>query len=68
MYYHIQIIVHRPYVARKDVAPSLPSLAICTNAARANSRVLETVSTRTIDAPYPWIAVRNHVLFPNYTH
>lgn len=42
-YYHLQIIVHRPFIPspRKPTALSFPSLAICTNAARSCIHVLD---------------------------
>ncbi|KAF8518234.1 fungal-specific transcription factor domain-containing protein [Gautieria morchelliformis] len=42
-YYHIQILVHRPFIPRpgKPAPLSFPSLAICTNAARSCSQVLQ---------------------------
>jgi hypothetical protein len=61
-FYHLQIVIHRPYIARKSTSPSLPSLAICTNAARANSRLLDILSHRT-DGPFPWITVRLFITF-----
>lgn len=42
-YYHIQILVHRPFIPRpgKPAPLTFPSLAICTNAARSCSQVLQ---------------------------
>ncbi|KIP05402.1 hypothetical protein PHLGIDRAFT_60579, partial [Phlebiopsis gigantea 11061_1 CR5-6] len=42
-YYHLQIIVHRPFIPspRKPSSLSFPSLAICTNAARSCIHVLD---------------------------
>jgi len=42
-YYYIQILVHRPFIPRpgKPAPLTYPSLAICTNAARSCSQVLE---------------------------
>lgn len=42
-YYHIQILVHRPFIPRpgKPAPLSFPSLAICTNAAKSCSQVLQ---------------------------
>ncbi|PPQ66905.1 hypothetical protein CVT24_008520 [Panaeolus cyanescens] len=42
-YYHIQILVHRPFIPSpsKPSPLSFPSLAICTNAARSCSHVLD---------------------------
>jgi hypothetical protein len=40
-YYQLQILVHRPFIrARGGVPASFPSLAICTNAARACAKVV----------------------------
>ncbi|KAI0298023.1 fungal-specific transcription factor domain-containing protein [Multifurca ochricompacta] len=41
-YYHLQILVHRPFIPtpRKPSPLSFPSLAICTNAARSCAHVL----------------------------
>lgn len=48
-YYHLQIIVHRPFIPtpRKPSPLSFPSLAICTNAARSCIRVLDAQCKRT---------------------
>lgn len=48
-YYHLQIIVHRPFIPspRKPSALSFPSLAICTNAARSCIHVLDVQFSRT---------------------
>jgi hypothetical protein len=48
-YYHVQIIVHRPFIPspRKPAPLSFPSLAICTNAARSCIHVLDAQFTRT---------------------
>ncbi|KIM40781.1 hypothetical protein M413DRAFT_412939 [Hebeloma cylindrosporum] len=42
-YYHIQIIIHRPFIPSpsKPSPLSFPSLAICTNAARSCSHVVD---------------------------
>jgi hypothetical protein len=42
-YYHLQILVHRPFIPspRKPSALSFPSLAICTNAARSCSHLVD---------------------------
>ena len=46
-YYYIQILVHRPFIPRpgKPAPLTYPSLAICTNAARSCSQVLEAYLT-----------------------
>jgi hypothetical protein len=43
-YYHIQILIHRPFIPSpsKPSPLSFPSLAICTNAARSCSHVVDT--------------------------
>lgn len=48
-YYAVQILVHRPFImsTRKSPLQSFPSLAICTNAARACSHVLDIMRRRT---------------------
>ena len=47
-YYHLQIIVHRPFIASslKPSALSFPSLAICTNASRSCIHVLDVQCKR----------------------
>ena len=42
-YYHLQILVHRPFIPspRKPSTLSFPSLAICTNAARSCSHLVD---------------------------
>ncbi|KAJ7090091.1 fungal-specific transcription factor domain-containing protein [Mycena epipterygia] len=44
-YYHVQILVHRPFI-RATAKPSFKSLAICTNAARSCSHVADVKSRR----------------------
>ncbi len=44
-YYMLQMLVHRPFI-HKTTPQSLPSSAICTNAARSLSRLLECWSQR----------------------
>lgn len=44
-YYDLQIMVHRPFV-HKQTPQALPSLVICTNAARSLSRMLEIIHDR----------------------
>ncbi|KIJ51520.1 hypothetical protein M422DRAFT_244680 [Sphaerobolus stellatus SS14] len=50
-YYYIQILVHRPFIPRpgKPAPLTYPSLAICTNAARSCSQVLEAYLTNKCD-------------------
>ncbi|KAL5525563.1 hypothetical protein ACEPAG_6899 [Sanghuangporus baumii] len=47
-YYHIQILIHRPFIPspRKPSPLSFPSLAICTNAARSCSHVADACRRR----------------------
>ncbi|THV06403.1 hypothetical protein K435DRAFT_816004 [Dendrothele bispora CBS 962.96] len=42
-YYHLQILIHRPFIPspRKPSPLAFPSLAICTNAARSCSHVID---------------------------
>lgn len=42
-YYHLQILVHRPFIPspKKPSSLSFPSLAICTNAARSCSHLVD---------------------------
>ncbi|KAH7926384.1 hypothetical protein BV22DRAFT_1063146 [Leucogyrophana mollusca] len=54
-YYHLQILIHRPFIPspRKPSPLSFPSLAICTNAARSCSHVIDIYRRRTGEAvPY----------------
>ncbi|KZT07891.1 uncharacterized protein LAESUDRAFT_724358 [Laetiporus sulphureus 93-53] len=48
-YYMLQVLVHRPFIPspRKPSALSFPSLAICTNAARSCTHVLDIQYKRT---------------------
>lgn len=54
-YYHIQILVHRPFIPspRRPVPLPFPSLAICTNAARSCSHVASIQGRRFSIAPPP---------------
>ncbi|KAG6907784.1 hypothetical protein DXG01_007391 [Tephrocybe rancida] len=55
-YQHIQILVHRPFIPsphQPNKALSFPSLAICTNAARACSNALDIQRKRYGTAPPP---------------
>lgn len=49
-YYHLQIMIHRPFIASpRRATPSpltFPSLAICTNAARTTCHILDVQSKR----------------------
>ncbi|KDR72397.1 hypothetical protein GALMADRAFT_126549 [Galerina marginata CBS 339.88] len=63
-YYHIQILVHRPFIPSlsKPSPLSLPSLAICTNAARSCSRVIDIQRRRN-----PAVATLPHVQMAVFT-
>ncbi|KAF7328634.1 Zn(2)-C6 fungal-type domain-containing protein [Mycena sanguinolenta] len=56
-YYQVQMIIHRPFIPmmRNGVPTSLPSLGICTNAARSCSLVAETSRLRKKGVPSPEI-------------
>ncbi|KAJ7204943.1 fungal-specific transcription factor domain-containing protein [Mycena pura] len=47
-YYHLQILVHRPFIPmmRKSAPTALPSLAVCTSAARACANVVNVQQQR----------------------
>ncbi|KAF9032105.1 hypothetical protein BDZ89DRAFT_1063488 [Hymenopellis radicata] len=47
-YYNIQILIHKPYIPSPRNTPHLtfPSLAICTNAARSSSHIIDTQRQR----------------------
>ncbi|KAF7312879.1 Zn(2)-C6 fungal-type domain-containing protein [Mycena kentingensis (nom. inval.)] len=52
-YYHLQILVHRPFIPmmRKKAPTALPSLAICTSAARSCANVVDVQRRRKGDVP-----------------
>ncbi|KAJ7051548.1 fungal-specific transcription factor domain-containing protein [Mycena amicta] len=52
-YYHLQILVHRPFIPmiRKSAPSALPSLAICTNAARSCANVVDIQRRRKAGVP-----------------
>ncbi|KAJ7096815.1 fungal-specific transcription factor domain-containing protein [Mycena epipterygia] len=54
-YYQLQMIIHRPFISviRKGVAAALPSLAICTNAARSCTHVADISKHRKNGIPVP---------------
>ncbi|KAF7353501.1 Zn(2)-C6 fungal-type domain-containing protein [Mycena sanguinolenta] len=56
-YYQVQMTIHRPFIPmmRNAVPTSLPSLGICTNAARSCSQVAETSRLRRKGVPVPEI-------------
>lgn len=59
-YYHVQILVHRPFIPspRKPSPLSFPSLAICTNAARSCSHVVEVGLRKNLPMPVGYFQVR----------
>ncbi|KAK7052653.1 Zn(2)-C6 fungal-type domain-containing protein [Favolaschia claudopus] len=52
-YYHLQILIHRPFIPmlRKSAPTALPSLAICTNAARACANIVDIQKQRNRSFP-----------------
>ncbi|KAK6977508.1 Zn(2)-C6 fungal-type domain-containing protein [Favolaschia claudopus] len=56
-YYNVQMSIHRPFIPtiRKGEPTSLPSLAICTNAARSCSHVADISRLKKGDVPVPVI-------------
>src|ERR1700722_7831357 len=52
-YYHLQILIHRPFIPlpRNPSPLSFPSLAICTNAARSCSHVVDIHRKRNLRTP-----------------
>ncbi|KAF8625237.1 hypothetical protein AX17_006903 [Amanita inopinata Kibby_2008] len=52
-YYHLQILIHRPFIPspRKPSPLSFPSLAICTNAARSCSHIIDIQRKRVLIPP-----------------
>ncbi|KAJ7607700.1 hypothetical protein FB45DRAFT_763887, partial [Roridomyces roridus] len=59
-YYHVQMTIHRPFIPmiRKGASTALPSLAICTNAARSCSHVAEIARQRKKGGVLPHLIVR----------
>ncbi|KAI6098340.1 fungal-specific transcription factor domain-containing protein, partial [Pisolithus croceorrhizus] len=57
-YYQLQILIHRPFIPspRRPSVLSFPSLAICTNAARSCSHVLDTYNRRS-SVPLPYLTM-----------
>jgi hypothetical protein len=60
-YYYLQIQIHRPFI-QKTTSLSFPSLAICTNAARACSRLMDAKGVGWI-YPSPNIFVEQMLLY-----
>ncbi|KAJ6504929.1 fungal-specific transcription factor domain-containing protein [Mycena vulgaris] len=56
-YYQVQMTIHRPFIPmiRKGVTTALPSLAICTNAARSCSHISDISRRRKNGTPVPWL-------------
>ncbi|KAF7368513.1 Zn(2)-C6 fungal-type domain-containing protein [Mycena venus] len=52
-YYHLQILIHRPFIPmlRKSGPTALPSLAICTSAARACANIVDIQRQRNGNVP-----------------
>ncbi|KAG7451956.1 uncharacterized protein BT62DRAFT_882141 [Guyanagaster necrorhizus] len=46
VYYHLQMLIHRPFITASRSDFCFPSLAICTNAARSCSHIAELQSRR----------------------
>ncbi|KAI6154603.1 fungal-specific transcription factor domain-containing protein [Pisolithus tinctorius] len=57
-YYQLQILIHRPFIPspRRPSVLSFPSLAICTNAARSCSHVLDIYRRRS-NIPHPYLTM-----------
>lgn len=54
-YYHLQILIHRPFI-RKPSPLAFPSMAICTNAARTCSHIVD-INSRRCPEPQPHLMV-----------
>lgn len=62
-YYELQIVVHRPFISPQKRSPlSFPSLAICANAARSCSHVVDHCQKRFPDKIFPFLHVRHNAL------
>jgi hypothetical protein len=69
-YYQLQILIHRPFIPspRKPSPLSFPSLAICTNAARSCSHVVDIQRQRSgfplphIQVSFPFLCAVFHVI------
>jgi hypothetical protein len=66
-YYHLQILVHRPFIPspRKPSPLSFPSLAICTNAARSCAHVVDLQRRRAPEYPSTHMQARVAPAFHN---
>ncbi|KAF5363184.1 hypothetical protein D9758_008334 [Tetrapyrgos nigripes] len=62
-YYHLQILIHRPFIPspRKPSPLAFPSLAICTNAARSCSHVIDIQRKRNAADSAKLSAFRHYV-------
>lgn len=63
-YYSLKITVHRIFLSsdRKDLSDTLPSLAVCTHAARASINIVDT-QRRRVGKPLPQQMVRDFSRF-----
>ncbi|KAK7052768.1 Zn(2)-C6 fungal-type domain-containing protein [Favolaschia claudopus] len=53
-YYHLQITVHRPFIPMvRRTVPAIPSLAVCTSAARACANIADVQRQVSGDVPAP---------------
>ena len=61
-YYHVQILIHRPFIPTPDKpsSTSFPSLAICTNAARSCSHILDAQLKKGL-GHLPYLQVRRNL-------
>jgi len=68
-YYHLQILVHRPFIPspRKPSPLSFPSLAICTNAARSCAHVVDLQRRRAPQYPATHFQARAAFVFNDIT-
>ncbi|KAJ3510033.1 hypothetical protein NLJ89_g4902 [Agrocybe chaxingu] len=62
-YYHIRILIHLPFIPLPNRPSSLPfpSLAICTNAARAGCHVAYTCLEKNVMPPLPNVQIATYV-------
>ena len=62
-YYHLQILLHRPFTLDDPPSTTFPSQAICTNAARSCSHILDALLKRSLGL-FPYLQVRRS-LYPS---
>jgi hypothetical protein len=69
-YYHLQILVHRPFIPspRKPSPLSFPSLAICTNAARSCVHVVDLQRRRAPQHPSSHFQARIDLVHTDLVH